>query len=394
MSAVTLILSVDRDDDVGYKAKVDTPIIGRAACLEAAEKLGIADPEDSDTNAIFQAIKTYDEEIAQGTSAEVAVISGNHLNMLEGDKRIARTLTEVIEKTGVTECILISDGAEDEYILPILQSQLKIVGIVRVTIKQLPNIEGTFYIIKKLFRDRKFSRNVLVPLGLLLVIGVVLAFILPGGTAILIVIGILGLILLIKGLDLDDYFISGIKSIGQSFKRGKFAAIAYIAATLLILAGVIAGLISIVTNYPNEGNASLIYNILTFLYGALIWFIIGALVASAGKFIDTIQNNIASLYKVYVSPFFIIAIGLILEGAVIYVLTISPLEPFPISTTLGLVFFIVFTIIGLLLAFIGIYTRPIVQKKINAWMKKRLELKAEIEEHELSGKPLYRKIKF
>ncbi|HJJ35708.1 MAG TPA: DUF373 family protein [Methanocorpusculum sp.] len=394
MSAVTLILSVDRDDDVGYKAKVDTPVIGRAACLEAAEKLGIADPEDSDTNAIFQAIKTYDEEIARGTSAEVAVISGNHMNMLEGDKRIARTLTEVIEKTGVSECILVSDGAEDEYILPILQSQLKIVGIVRVTIKQLPNIEGTFYIIKKLFRDRKFSRNVLVPLGLLIVIGVVLAFILPGVTAILIVIGILGLILLIKGLDLDEYLVSGIKSIGQSFKRGKFAAIAYIAAVILIIAGIIAGLISIVTNYPNAGNASLIYNILTFLYGALVWFIIAALVASAGKFIDTIQNNIASLYKVYIAPFFIIAIGLILEGAVIYILTISPLEPFPISTTTGLILFIVFTVVGLLLAFLGIYTRPIVQKKINAWMKKRMELKAEIEEHELSGKPLYRKIKF
>jgi len=394
MSAVTLILSVDRDDDVGYKAKVDTPVIGRAACLEAAEKLGVADPEDSDTNAIFQAIKTYDEEVARGTSAEVAVISGNHMNMLEGDKRIARTLTEVIEKTGVSECILISDGAEDEYIVPILQSQLKIVGIVRVTIKQLPNIEGTFYIIKKLFRDRKFSRNVLVPLGLLLVIGVVLAFILPGGTAILIVIGILGLILLIKGLDLDDYFGSGVKKIGQAFKRGKFAAIAYIAATLLIIAGIIAGLISIITNYPNAGNASLFYNMLTFLYGALLWFIIGALVASAGKFIDTIQNNIASLYKVYVSPFFIIAIGLILYGAVIYILTISPQEPFPISTTLGLTLFIVFTVVGLVLAFIGIYTRPLVQKKINAWMKKRMELKAEIEEHELAGKPLYRKIKF
>ena len=52
----TLILSVDRDDDVGYKAGVTTPAIGREACLEAAVKLGTADPEDSDTNAIFQAI--------------------------------------------------------------------------------------------------------------------------------------------------------------------------------------------------------------------------------------------------------------------------------------------------------------------------------------------------
>ena len=191
MTAATLILSVDRDDDVGYKAKVDTPVIGREACLEAAKSLGVADPEDSDTNAIFQAVKTYDEEISRGGSAEVAVISGNHMNMLEGDRRIAKLLAEVVEKTGVTECILISDGAEDEYILPIIQSQLKVVGIVRVTIKQLPNLEGTFYILKKLFKDQKFARTFLVPLGLLLVIGAVVALFMPGVSAILVVVGIL-----------------------------------------------------------------------------------------------------------------------------------------------------------------------------------------------------------
>ena len=394
MSAVTLILSVDRDDDVGYKAKVDTPAIGRAACLEAAEKLGLADPEDSDTNAIFQAIKTYDEEIAAGNSAEVALISGNHMNMLEGDRRVAKLLSEVVEQTGVTECILISDGAEDEYILPIIQSQLKIVGIVRVTIKQLPNIEGTFYIIKKLFRDRKFARSFLVPLGILLIIGAVVAFLMPGITAILVVIGILGIYLLIKGLDLDDYLVSAVKRIGQSFKRGKFAAIAYIAGIVLVIAGGIAGLISIVVNYPNAGNASLFYNILTFLYGGLIWFGLGALVFSLGKFIDVIQTDIASLYKVYVAPFFCVAITLIAEGAVLYILTISPQEPFPVTTSTGIMLFIIFTVLGLVLAFIGIYTRPMVQKFLNSWMKKRKELEAEIEEHAKTGKPLYRKIKY
>ena len=71
----TLILSVDRDDDVGYKAGVTTPAIGREACLEAAVKLGTADPEDSDTNAIFQAIKTYDDQLAKGEDVEKPLLS-------------------------------------------------------------------------------------------------------------------------------------------------------------------------------------------------------------------------------------------------------------------------------------------------------------------------------
>ena len=394
MTAETLILSIDRDDDIGYKAKVDTPVVGREACLAAAQKLGIADPEDSDTNAIYQAVKTYDEETARGTSAEVAVISGNHLNMLEGDRRIAKLLDEVIEQTGVTECILISDGAEDEYVLPIIQSRLKVAGIVRVTIKQLPNIEGTFYIIKKLFRDQKFAKTFLVPLGFLLLIGAIVALFMPGISAILVVIGILGIILLIKGFDLDDKVIAFFKNIGQSFKRGRFAAIAYIASLILCIIGLISGLTGIVTYYPNAGDASLLYNIFTFLYGGLVWFIAGALVAACGKVLDTIQNNISSLYRVYVLPFFTIAVGLILEGAVLFFLTISPQEPAPLTTTQGIIYLIVLTLAGLLIAFIGIYTRPILQKKINAWMTRRKELEAEIEEHAKSGKPLYRKVKY
>ena len=67
-----------------------SPAVGREACLDAATRLGIADPEDSDTNAIFQAIKTYDELAAKGADVEVAVIGGNHMNMLEGDRSLGR----------------------------------------------------------------------------------------------------------------------------------------------------------------------------------------------------------------------------------------------------------------------------------------------------------------
>ena len=78
----TLVLSVDRDDDIGYKAQVESPCIGRAACLKAANTLALADPEDSDVNAIFQAIKIFDELITKGEDTQVAVISGNHMHMI------------------------------------------------------------------------------------------------------------------------------------------------------------------------------------------------------------------------------------------------------------------------------------------------------------------------
>ena len=55
----TLILNIDRDNDFGRKAKVNSPIIGIEDNIKAANKLGQIDPEDSDLNAIFSAISTY-----------------------------------------------------------------------------------------------------------------------------------------------------------------------------------------------------------------------------------------------------------------------------------------------------------------------------------------------
>ena len=45
----TLVITIDRDNDLGVKAGIRGPVIGRKATLTAALKLGIADPEESDT---------------------------------------------------------------------------------------------------------------------------------------------------------------------------------------------------------------------------------------------------------------------------------------------------------------------------------------------------------
>ena len=61
-----LVICVDRDNDVGEKAGIKTPIIGRDACIEAAQRLALEDPEDADSNSMFSAIKTYEDLISKG----------------------------------------------------------------------------------------------------------------------------------------------------------------------------------------------------------------------------------------------------------------------------------------------------------------------------------------
>ena len=196
----TLVLSVDRDDDIGFKAGVESPVIGREACLNTAVSLGLADAEDSDVNAIFQAVRTYDELKTAGEDVEVAVVSGNHMHMIEGDRRIAEHLGIVVKKTGATSCIMVADGAEDEFVLPIIQSQLPVASIRRVVVSQIPNLEGTYYIIKKLLNDPKIARIFLVPLGLAMLLYAGANLLGYPQIATIIVVGAIGIYLLYGAL--------------------------------------------------------------------------------------------------------------------------------------------------------------------------------------------------
>ena len=61
----TLVLCIDGDDDIGIKAKIDTPIIGRQANLDSATRLAVSDPEEADANAMFGEVKLIDELMKQ-----------------------------------------------------------------------------------------------------------------------------------------------------------------------------------------------------------------------------------------------------------------------------------------------------------------------------------------
>src|SRR2546425_13224166 len=84
----TLIICIHRDNDIGERAGVKTPVFGRDACLAAAQKLALADPEEADANAIFAAVKEYDGLLKKGFSCEVVVISGLFERGVLGDKKI------------------------------------------------------------------------------------------------------------------------------------------------------------------------------------------------------------------------------------------------------------------------------------------------------------------
>ncbi|MDO5853995.1 MAG: DUF373 family protein, partial [Thermoplasmata archaeon] len=175
----TLVLVVDRDDDFGVKGKVNTPVIGVQNCLDAATAFGIADPEDSDLNALYAAVSACLELQEDGREADVALICGDEKVGHRSDLALVAQLEEVLDEIEPDSVVLVGDGAEDEYIYPIISSRAHVDSVRKVYVKQAPGLEGTFYIISKMLSDPDKRKRFMIPLGLL-IIAISLLFLIPG----------------------------------------------------------------------------------------------------------------------------------------------------------------------------------------------------------------------
>jgi putative membrane protein len=181
----TLILCVDRDDDLGVKAGVKTPIIGREENISAAVSLALKDPEEPDSNAIFEAVRIFDRlnestpEKPKG-ECQIATIAGSELGDVGADKTLVAEMMDVLKAFPATEVILVSDGFADEAILPLVQSRVPVSSVRRITVKHSESIEETVWIfsryLKMLFENPKYAGTVVgLPGVLLVVLGVMYA---------------------------------------------------------------------------------------------------------------------------------------------------------------------------------------------------------------------------
>jgi putative membrane protein len=269
-----LVLSVDRDNDIGEKAKINGPIIGKENVLKAANALGLADPEDTDFNTLFQAVKVFNK-MSGMYNVEVAAITGDKNVGIESDRKISEQLNKVLKKFPADYVVLVTDGAEDEHTIPIIQSKVPILSINRLVVRQAEELESSYYKIKDFIEESlenpKYARLVFgLPAIALLLYGL---FGVEGWRAI---VGIFGVYLLIKGFKLESYILSVVNELKTSFTRKRFAFFTYIVATAFALLATFQGYTNML-EWSNVGvfetvaafiNASVYYY---FLAGTSIW---------------------------------------------------------------------------------------------------------------------------
>jgi putative membrane protein len=307
----TVVICVDRDNDIGEKAGLDTPIIGKEASLSAATKLALADSEDSDVNAIFEAIRVYERLIDEDVEAEIALVAGDKKVGVESDREIGKELDDIVSKLEVDSAILVSDGAEDELIIPIVQSRVKIDSVRRVVVKQSEQLESTFYVVKRLFEDPKFSRTFLPPIGFVLFILAVSLLFEWSGQAMGLILGFLGIYMLLKGLGRENIIINLVESAKQSLYSGKISIVTYISAFVLILVGTSQGILGI-TKMPESGG-HIFLGLMYYVKWAIWWYVGAALAPIIGGIMSMLIEG-EKIVRPWTTLFSVIASGLVIWG--------------------------------------------------------------------------------
>ena len=283
-SSRLLVICVDRDNDVGEKAGIVTPVIGRDACIEAAQRLALEDPEDADSNSIFYAIRTYEDLVSKGYQTEVITVAGTKNKGVEADEKIAVEIRKVLEKFSANGAVIVSDGEDDESVIPIIQNVLPIVSVQRVVMRVSRTVEYSYAVfgkyLKMLIYDSKYSKFVLGVPGILLLIGGIASVVGYTKEIFAVLISVLGGAFLIRAFDVDRVWSSWAKPTPAGFIR----IFTFVAGIILILASIQSGISSLDASLLARDNG--VINIITdkviigqFVAGGLpfLWMGIGSI---------------------------------------------------------------------------------------------------------------------
>jgi len=241
-SSKLLVICVDRDNDIGEKAGINTPIIGRDACINAAQRLALEDPEDADSNSMFAAIKTYEDLISKGYQVEVVIVAGIKERGVQADEKILIEIKKILQVFAANGAVIVSDGEDDESVIPVIQNVLPVVSVQRVVMKVSRSVEYSYAVfgkyLKMLAYDSKYSKFFLGVPGILLLIGGIATVFGYTEEIFAVLVSILGISFLIRAFDVDKAWSNLTKPTPMGFIR----IFTMVAGILLIISSIPAGI--------------------------------------------------------------------------------------------------------------------------------------------------------
>jgi len=311
----TLVLCLDRANDIGRKTGLRTPVSGWEAVRSLVTEVGLADPEDSSVNTLLEALRVARDLRDEREDAVVAVVSGAGESIVGADRSVAKQLDRLVEEHRPDAAIVVIDSAEDERLVPVVESRLPVDGVDRVVVRQARDIESTYYLLKQFLADEELRTTVLVPLGVGLLLLPLLLTQFPPALALATLASILGAVLLYKGLAIDDLVADVPEQVREALYSGQVSVVTYVAAGGLALVGLFLGALEVTT--AGEG---VLVPVMQLTYHSVPWLTVAALTASAGRLLDELIGAEGVRTPYLNLPFGVVAVGLVLRGVAGYFL--------------------------------------------------------------------------
>ena len=323
----TLILNVDRDNDYGIKAGIEGPVTGYGDCYNAALKLISVDAEDSDANALFGTIKLYEDLKRKNEHVEIALITGDDDVGAKSDEILSKQLDDVLSMDHYDDLILVSDGAEDDYITPIISSRIRIRYVKHILVRHNENIESLYYYIIRGIRDKKIARKFTIPVGLLLLsYGIsLLIFTLyymvltksyiinPGTGAVMLVTIVLGAYFVGRAVELNQLIIKLIVNMKDYSQEAKISMLSYVVSFFIVVIG-------IAYSYESTVKMAPIMNKILLFLTVFVWWIFASFVSKElFDAFDLYMEERHGMSKMWYGIAFSLSMALIFYGMINYI---------------------------------------------------------------------------
>ena len=215
----------------------------------------------------------------------------------------------MLQKFSANGAVIVSDGEDDESVIPVIQNVLPVVSVQRVVMKVSRTVEYSYAVfgkyVKMMAYDSKYSKFFLGVPGILLLIGGIGTVFGYTAEIFAVLISILGGAFLIRAFDIDRAWASWSKPTPMGFVR----MFTMVAGVLLILSSVPAGIAAVdleLIAADTELVAKISDQVLVgqFVSGALpiLWMGLGAIFAGTllSNWIGGIPRQITDILRLIV----------------------------------------------------------------------------------------------
>jgi putative membrane protein len=332
-----LVLCIDLDDDLGRKTGVETPVVGREAVENAAVALATTDPEDSDSNVLFEGLHIHDD--ITDKQVEVAAVTGVESGGVAANRKVGEEIDQILAGLATGEeisALVVTDGAQDESVIPVIRSRLPIDGVRRVVVRQAQNLESIYYTMKQVLDDPETRGTILVPLGILLLIyplaEIAAELGVPGAAVFGVISALLGLYVLFRGLGLERTIDETVARARHGLYAGRVMLITSVVAAALLAIGGVRGMGTL--DAQSSATLSAIEVLAAFTVGAIPWFAAAGITSSVGRITDTYLAE-RFRWRYLNAPFYILAIAAVLHAVSAFLLGEVTLSYMAIALTAG-----------------------------------------------------------